>query len=97
MHVNPNLVAPLLRGIEAGEQLVGHQSAEATIALLVEGMEDLTAKLTPGPSGIVMGGLVHAKQLAYSQGVVGSYRAATEGCEVCGSLSDRHFDELCFK
>lgn len=92
MHVNPNMVEPVLAGIKLGESLAANPDQgilDETVAL----HERTTAQLATA----VTGRMLPSKLQAFSQGVIAAYISATSGCETCPSLSDRHFNEECFK
>lgn len=77
-HINPNMVAPVLAGIEVGERLVG-EAGEHVIDALIADAERLSNLL----AAQVTARILPSKELAYAQGAIAAYRASTEYHE-CG-------------
>lgn len=77
-HTNPNMIEPVLAGIELGAKLVGDPDGERIFADVVDDAARLHAALQPGPSGFRVGSFVPARQLAFSEGFIAAYRTGTE-------------------
>jgi len=71
-HVNPNMIVPVLEGIEAGEAARGHTLGPSLLADQYQTIESLTAPPTPG--AYRAGNLVRAKAIAHAQGFIAGYR-----------------------
>lgn len=73
-HTNPNLIVPVLAGIKVGERIASVPGSELFLADAVADMERLSSQLEKQLTGRIL----PAKHLAFAQGLVGGYRAATE-------------------
>lgn len=72
-HTNPNMVAPVLQGIQDGEALAGHTSGDDVLFLQYKHLDDLTEEL-----GRPTGQFLVAAQVAWTQGFIAAYRSAED-------------------
>lgn len=82
-HINPNMVTYVNAGIEHGASVVGMPSADWQIEEMIAHAEELAHQLADQRTGRFL----PATQLAYAEGFIAAYRAATEYqhiCEQCG-------------
>lgn len=94
-HINPNMVASVLEGIADGERLAGTVGTESAFQAVVEAAQRLHEQLATQVTARIM----PSKQLAYNEGFIAAYRAASEHtddrCECGGDIytTGRHCRE----
>ena len=74
MHVNPNMIVPVLKGIARGEEMAGQPEGEFLMDAYERELIELNK--TPVVGSYRAGNYVRAKQIAFAQGFIGAYRTA---------------------
>lgn len=77
MHVNRNMVQPVLDGIAEGELTVGHPDGDMIYNTYCAIIDDNIPLLVPrGDRVSPVGAFLPAKRIAYAQGFIAAYRSA---------------------